>query len=772
MLGISLRRDRGKPAAWQGHKLQVSAQSTQPLFRTQRVSRKARILSHRPNRAVVAVLAALILGTLITAVFAAKIAEAEVTSVTSSVDTKISERAPTTTYGSATTLSVDGDEPSNRGTDEYALLRWDLSPIPAGSKVDSASVTLNVTNPSKDTYLVYALERSWSEQTATWQLSATGSPWEVPGAKGSNDKEAQVAGSVVAPKVGKQSFALSAAVVEGWIDDPTTNNGIIIADPMNRNGFDFSSSESAAAADRPQIRVTYTTGAPPEAMDTTPPETVIDSGPSGTVSSGSASFAFSSTESGSSFECKLDAEDFRSCTSPKSYTGLSDGSHTFYVKATDGADNVDATPATHTWRTENTGPTGPTPSASEPRLFAHWHTPAQPVNTVDDLRSEIRKAKAMGLDGFAYNVTPGMSEWTDRYRYWIDNLYQAANAEGDFYLFPSVDFCCGSDRTWVDTVMLYKYDDPARLRVDGKPVIQSWLGETSLNWQDVLNDYADQGKPVYFIPNFSPGDGGPSRLYSDYPYIPGFFNFSSFANGDDSLYGVKRNYEYDLAADAAGRDAMLGVSPNFNRHSGTEQFGNRILGDFQGFHTWIEEWKEIVADDPRFVEVVTWNDYLEGSYIGGPYAGGQLPSGWAGNSLDHGAFRKLAEYYTAWYKTGRQPQITTDTIAIAHRPHSKNAVACCDPLPRPDGYQYVEDRLYAAVILKAPAQIRLESGNTSQTFDVAAGVHELSMPFAEGTQRIVLVRNGQSQLSATSPTPVNNAISEYNFNVATAFAEQ
>jgi hypothetical protein len=55
---------------------------------------------------------------------------------------------------------------------------------------------------------------------------------------------------------------------------------------------------------------------------------------------------------------------------------------------------------------------------------------------------------------------------------------------------------------------------------------------------------------------------------------------------------------------------------------------------------------------------------------------------------------------------------------------------------------------------------------------VAAGVHELSMPFAEGTQRIVLVRNGQSQLSATSPTPVNNTILTYNFNVATAFAEQ
>jgi hypothetical protein len=88
--------------------------------------------------------------------------------------------------------------------------------------------------------------------------------------------------------------------------------------------------------------------------DNIPPETTIDSGPSGTVNDTSASFAFSSTEPDSTFECRIDAGAFQSCTSPKSYSNLSNGSHTLEVRATDGAGNTDATPASRTWTVDAT----------------------------------------------------------------------------------------------------------------------------------------------------------------------------------------------------------------------------------------------------------------------------------------------------------------------------------------------------------------------------------------------------------------------------------
>ena len=107
-------------------------------------------------------------------------------------------------------------------------------------------------------------------------------------------------------------------------------------------------------------------------VDAAAPDTSITSGASGTVASGSASFAFTATKAGSSFECKLDAGAWEACTSPKTYSGLADGSHTFSVRAKDASGNVDPSPATRTWAVDTTaadtsivsGPTGAVRSTS------------------------------------------------------------------------------------------------------------------------------------------------------------------------------------------------------------------------------------------------------------------------------------------------------------------------------------------------------------------------------------------------------------------------
>jgi len=91
-------------------------------------------------------------------------------------------------------------------------------------------------------------------------------------------------------------------------------------------------------------------------QDTSAPDTAITSGPSGTVSETSATFTFISNEPGVTYECSLDEpldekskEDSEPCTSPKTYTGLSTGEHTFWVRARDAADNVDPSSASRTW---------------------------------------------------------------------------------------------------------------------------------------------------------------------------------------------------------------------------------------------------------------------------------------------------------------------------------------------------------------------------------------------------------------------------------------
>ena len=90
-------------------------------------------------------------------------------------------------------------------------------------------------------------------------------------------------------------------------------------------------------------------GTEPLPVDTSPPDTTITSGPTGTVASASASFSFSSTETGSRFECRLDGGAWSGCSSPKSYSGLSNGTHSFEARAVDGTGNVDPSPASRTW---------------------------------------------------------------------------------------------------------------------------------------------------------------------------------------------------------------------------------------------------------------------------------------------------------------------------------------------------------------------------------------------------------------------------------------
>ena len=110
-----------------------------------------------------------------------------------------------------------------------------------------------------------------------------------------------------------------------------------------------------------------TTASPP---DTTPPDTTIADGPSGPTRQKAPSFTFASTEPNGTFECRIDDGAFAACNSPFKTAPLTDGPHTFEVKATDQAKNTDSTPAGRSFSVDTTtpqttitaGPTGKTTS--------------------------------------------------------------------------------------------------------------------------------------------------------------------------------------------------------------------------------------------------------------------------------------------------------------------------------------------------------------------------------------------------------------------------
>ncbi len=89
---------------------------------------------------------------------------------------------------------------------------------------------------------------------------------------------------------------------------------------------------------------------PPSAVDNLAPQTEITKGPANKTEKTKAKFKFTSTEAGSTFECKLDKGPYKPCTSPRKYKRLDEGKHKFFVRAIDAAGNVDPSAAKDKWK--------------------------------------------------------------------------------------------------------------------------------------------------------------------------------------------------------------------------------------------------------------------------------------------------------------------------------------------------------------------------------------------------------------------------------------
>jgi hypothetical protein len=95
------------------------------------------------------------------------------------------------------------------------------------------------------------------------------------------------------------------------------------------------------------VYAVFVTPPPP---DTVPPQTILGKHPKHRTHRASATFTFSSDETSSSFQCRIDKKPFRRCVAPRTYRHLRPGAHVFRVASIDLAGNIDATPSKFSWR--------------------------------------------------------------------------------------------------------------------------------------------------------------------------------------------------------------------------------------------------------------------------------------------------------------------------------------------------------------------------------------------------------------------------------------
>ena len=172
-------------------------------------------------------------------------------------DLYLRELQPGINFNTEAQLLMDGDD---GGGELAALVRWDVSEIPANATVDAASIELDVFDPSAGSYNLHAVLQDWFEAEATWSSRASGVPWGAPGASGAADRGSLALGTLNPAASGIATIQLNSdglGVVEGWVQDGAQNFGLIIVSNGTVDGVDAHSRE-ALPLQRPALHVTYT----------------------------------------------------------------------------------------------------------------------------------------------------------------------------------------------------------------------------------------------------------------------------------------------------------------------------------------------------------------------------------------------------------------------------------------------------------------------------------------------------------------------------------
>lgn len=125
------------------------------------------------------------------------------------------------------------------------------------------------------------------------------------------------------------------------------------------------------------------------------PSTQIVGGPRAIGNDPNPTFTFTSSESGSSFECKLQragdpSANFGTCSSPQTYLNLVDGTYTFTVRAVNAGGSPDPDPATTSFTIDTQAPAAATISSPTDESYNNSGSlslsgTAEPNSTVDVL---------------------------------------------------------------------------------------------------------------------------------------------------------------------------------------------------------------------------------------------------------------------------------------------------------------------------------------------------------------------------------------------------
>lgn len=360
-----------------------------------------------------------------------------------------------------------------------------------------------------------------------------------------------------------------------------------------------------------------------------------------------------------------------------------------------------------------------------------------------NFEQEVRRAAALGLDGFTYDILNTEGTHWNRLLKLLD---AASNADPEFRIVLMPDMTStyqGSDpeaqTLFVDSIVAVAAHPAVHRLGTGELVLAPFAADkrSPAWWAGALQALAAEGVDAVLWPVFvSPWSAATMSFQAEVPLI----GTSSW--GPATVPGATGYADNAAQAHALGVQWMSPVRPQDSRPKDLiySEAGNTQLLRLL--------WDAAVAGDAEWVQLVTWNDYSEASEVS-PSSGIQ----WA--------LFDLTAYYVAWFKTGQQPPIVRDAIYYSHRLHATTAepdLTLQESLYEPVNGSKPADEIELLAFLTAPATLEIEVGGITESTDAPAGIQSLRVPLLAGTPKFRIVRDGGAVAEVDSAFPISNTI--------------
>ena len=228
-----------------------------------------------------------------TSEFAANLSANSIAQVGAAQDNYIQLKNTGLNFGTSTNLVIDRES-----TDlQRALLRFDVSAIPANAIITSATLQMQSTQIGGDMNInVYELLRSWTEgsgsgtaDAANWTQAAPGTNWTSAG----GDFNTTAAATLNTNTTGQHAWNLT-SLVQAWVNGSKANNGVMIASP-DGGGSRTATYDSSEGTTPPSLVINYTVPIPPVISM---PGPQVTRGDATLVLSGASAISVSDADSG------------------------------------------------------------------------------------------------------------------------------------------------------------------------------------------------------------------------------------------------------------------------------------------------------------------------------------------------------------------------------------------------------------------------------------------------------------------------------------------